>query len=114
MVDCLFCGIVGKTIPATIVHETKNTLAFRDRFPRAPVHVLVIPKEHVESLFHLERRHSDLLAELHETLQVVARQEKVDVAGFRTVVNTGADAGQSVKHLHYHLLAGRKLAWPPG
>ena len=112
--DCLFCGIVAGKIPATIVHETDKTLAFRDIHPRAPVHVLVIPKEHIESFLALEPRHEAALADIHWTVQAVARQEKADERGFRVVVNSGKDSGQAVGHLHYHVLAGRKLAWPPG
>jgi histidine triad (HIT) family protein len=114
MGDCLFCNIVAGKIPAAIVHETDKTIAFRDINPKAPVHVLVIPKEHIESLMALETRHSDTLAEIHQSVQAVARQEKVDEKGFRLVVNNGKDSGQAVGHLHYHVLAGRKLGWPPG
>ena len=112
--DCLFCGIVAKKIPATIVHETEKSLAFRDIHPRAPVHVLVIPKEHLESLMALKSSHAEVLADIHLVVQAVARQEKVDSRGFRVVVNNGKDSGQAVGHLHYHVLGGRALAWPPG
>ena len=114
MSDCLFCGIVAGKIPAAIVHQTEKTLAFRDIHPKAPVHVLVIPKEHIGSLMALESRHADLIADIHEVLQAVARQEKAEEQGFRVVVNNGKDSGQAVGHLHYHILAGRKLGWPPG
>ena len=114
MDDCLFCRIVAGKIPATIVHETDKTLAFRDINPRAPVHVLVIPKEHIDSLLAIEPSHTDTIAEIHQAVQAVARQEKVDEKGFRMVVNNGKDSGQAVGHLHYHVLAGRKLGWPPG
>ena len=114
MSDCLFCDIAAKKIPATIIHETDSILAFRDIHPKAPVHVLVIPKEHIESLMALEARHAQLLSDIHGAIQAVARQEKVDVAGFRVVVNNGKDSGQAVGHLHYHVLAGRKLGWTPG
>jgi len=114
MADCLFCRIIRKEIPATVVHETELTLAFRDIHPRAPVHVLVIPKEHIDSLIQLKPAHAGLIADMHQTIQAVARQEKVEATGFRVVVNTGSDSGQEVKHLHYHVLAGRKLVWPPG
>src|SRR5687768_5697077 len=102
MADCLFCRIADKKIPAAVVHETELTLAFRDIHPRAPVHVLVIPKEHIESLVHLKPSHAALLSDMHATIQTVARQEQVDEKGFRVVVNTGPDSGQEVKHLHYH------------
>jgi histidine triad (HIT) family protein len=114
MSDCLFCGIVTGKIPATIVHETDKTLAFRDVHPKAPVHVLVIPKEHIESLMALEPRHAASIVNIHQVVQTVARQEKVEEKGFRVVVNNGKDSGQAVGHLHYHVLAGRKLGWPPG
>jgi histidine triad (HIT) family protein len=114
MNDCLFCKVVARSIPAIIVHETDKTLAFRDINPRAPVHVLVIPKEHIDSLLTLEARHAAVLADIHLTVQAVARQEKVSESGFRLVVNNGKDSGQAVGHLHYHVLAGRKLGWPPG
>jgi len=114
MSDCLFCSIVAGKIPAAIVHETDKTIAFRDIHPKAPVHVLVIPKEHIESLLALEARHAPVIAEIHQSVQAVARQEKVDEKGFRVVVNNGKDSGQAVGHLHYHVLAGRKLGWPPG
>ena len=114
MGDCLFCNIVAGKIPAAIVHETDKTLAFRDINPRAPVHVLVIPKEHIDSLLAIKPSHADTIAEIHQAVQAVARQEKVDEKGFRVVVNNGKDSGQAVGHLHYHVLAGRKLGWPPG
>ena len=112
--DCLFCGIVAKKIPATIVCETDQSIAFRDIGPKAPVHVLVIPKEHIDNLLALEPRHAEVLADIHLTVQKVARQEGAAEKGFRVVVNNGKDSGQAVGHLHYHVLAGRKLGWPPG
>lgn len=112
--DCLFCRIADKKIPAAIVHETPATLALRDINPRAPVHVLVIPKEHIESILALEPRHAGLLKEIHEAVQAVARSEKIADAGFRVVVNNGKNAGQAVRHLHYHVLGGRPMEWPPG
>ena len=114
MSDCLFCNIVGKKIPATIVYETENTLAFRDISPKAPVHVLVIPKVHIDNLMAIQPTHAKVIAEMLETVQAVAKQEAVSEKGFRLAVNNGSDAGQAVKHLHFHILAGRKLNWPPG
>jgi histidine triad (HIT) family protein len=114
MADCLFCRIVQKEIPAQIVHETDSTLAFRDVNPQAPVHVLVIPKEHVQSLMHWEPKHAALIGQIHETIRKVAESEQLAGGGFRMVVNNGRDAGQAVHHIHYHVLAGRKLGWPPG
>lgn len=114
MGDCLFCRIVQKQIPSTIVHETSQVLAFRDIHPKAPVHVLVVPKEHIASLMQLGPSHSAILTDLHEVIRQVARAEKVEESGFRVVVNNGSDSGQEVAHLHYHVLAGRRLTWPPG
>ena len=114
MADCLFCRIVKKEIPATIVEETDQTLAFRDINPKAPVHILVIPKEHVASVLDIEPAHAALLSEIHQSIQRVARQEQIDATGFRVVLNNGKDSGQAVSHLHYHVLGGRRLNWPPG
>jgi histidine triad (HIT) family protein len=114
MGDCLFCSIVAGKISAAIVHETDKTLAFRDINPKAPVHVLVIPKEHIDSLLAIKPSQADVIADIHQAVQTVARQENVDEKGFRVVVNNGKDSGQAVGHLHYHVLAGRKLGWPPG
>ena len=114
MTDCLFCSIVHKKIPATIVEETDLTLAFRDINPRAPVHVLVIPKPHIGTLMDLKPEDAAVLSAVHQTIQKVAQKEKVDVSGFRVVVNNGKDSGQAVSHIHYHVLGGRRLNWPPG
>ena len=114
MGDCLFCRIVQKQIPATIVHEGKKSLAFRDIHPRAPIHVLVVPKDHVDNLMGLAASSTETLADLQTTIQTVVRQEKLEETGFRIVVNNGPDSGQEVSHLHYHILGGRRMAWPPG
>ena len=111
-VSCLFCRIVSREIPAAIVAETDTALAFRDVNPQAPLHVLVIPKRHVASL--AEADDAALVGELSLVAARVAREAGHADAGFRTVVNTGADAGQTVHHLHLHVLAGRALHWPPG
>ena len=95
MGDCLFCGIVAKKIPATIVLETDKTLAFRDISPKAPVHILVIPKENIENLMALEPRHADVFGDIHMTIQQVARQEGIAEKGFRVVVNNGKECGTS-------------------
>ncbi|HET7586089.1 MAG TPA: histidine triad nucleotide-binding protein [Gemmatimonadaceae bacterium] len=112
--DCLFCRIAHREVPATIVAENERCLAFRDIDPRAPVHVLVIPKDHVESLDTARAQDAELLGALQLLAAEVARSEGVARSGYRTVVNTNADAGQSVPHVHVHLLGGRPLAWPPG
>jgi histidine triad (HIT) family protein len=112
--DCLFCRIVRGDIPAAKVFENDRVLAFRDINPQAPVHVLVIPKEHVASLDDLRDEHRDLLGELHLVGRDLAKQEGVAGGGWRWVANVGADAGQTVPHLHFHLLGRRHLGWPPG
>lgn len=110
--DCLFCRIVAGDVPADVVLETRKTLAFRDISPQAPVHVLVVPKEHHRDLGALAAADQQLAAELLETLRAVAEQE--GLAHYRIVFNTGEGAGQSVFHVHGHVLGGRPMGWPPG
>jgi histidine triad (HIT) family protein len=109
--SCLFCRIVRGEIPARIVRADEHTVAFRDIDPKAPTHVLVIPRVHVASLD--EARDPALVGQLMLAAAEVAAAEGI-AGGYRTVINTGADAGQTVHHLHVHVLGGRKLAWPPG
>ena len=111
--DCLFCKIVAKEIPADTVLDRDDVLAFRDVNPQAPTHVLVVPNEHVPSLEALGAGHGPLLASLVDAVNEVARAEGVE-GGFRVVTNVGPAAGQSVDHLHLHVLGGRAMAWPPG
>ncbi len=113
MSDCLFCRIAKREIPADVVLEREDVLAFRDVNPQAPTHVLVIPKEHVPSLAALDERHDRMLASLVGAVNEVARQDGV-ADGYRTVTNVGPAAGQSVEHLHLHVLGGRSFGWPPG
>jgi histidine triad (HIT) family protein len=112
--DCLFCRIVAGEIPSTAVASTERTYAFRDIEPQAPTHVLVIPKEHVPDAAAVTAEHGDLLAELLTTAQAVARSEGIAESGYRLVFNVGADALNSVPHLHLHVIGGRRLGWPPG
>jgi len=112
--DCLFCRIVRREIPSQIVYETDNLLAFRDIDPKAPLHVLIIPKRHVASLNDVEPPDAALLGELFVAARAIARAEGVAEDGYRVVVNTNAGAGQTVFHIHMHLLGGRDLRWPPG
>ncbi|MBI2915244.1 MAG: histidine triad nucleotide-binding protein [Elusimicrobia bacterium] len=114
MGGCIFCRIVRREIPAQIDQESSQTLAFHDIHPQAPLHVLIVPKEHLSSILDLEKRHSEVLGEMVAVAQKIACREGVDQSGFRLVFNCGPDAGQAVDHLHLHLLAKRKLAWPPG
>ena len=110
--DCLFCRIVAGEIPAKLVAENEHCVAFRDLNPQAPLHVLVIPRKHVRSL--AEADDARLLGEMALLAARVARDEGVAERGYRAVFNTNADAGQTVWHIHVHLLAGRRFGWPPG
>lgn len=110
--SCVFCRIARGEIPAKIVAEGENVLAFRDLDPRAPVHVLVIPRAHIQSLDGADD--AALLGELLLLAADVARQEGIAGSGYRTIINTNSDGGQSVAHLHAHVLGGRQLGWPPG
>ncbi|HCH63352.1 MAG TPA: histidine triad nucleotide-binding protein, partial [Deltaproteobacteria bacterium] len=104
----------ARKIPADIVYETEHVLAFRDIQPQAPVHVLVIPKKPVVSLDHASKEDATLMGELMLACAEVARREGLDVGGYRVVTNIGSHGGQSVFHLHFHVLGGRQLGWPPG
>jgi histidine triad (HIT) family protein len=112
--DCLFCRIVIKEIPAEIVHETERTLAFRDIDPKAPTHVLVIPKDHYPDAAALAAADHGLADDVIRAAHAVAEQEGIADSGYRLVFNTGAQAGQTVFHVHGHVLGGRGLTWPPG
>ena len=115
MTDCLFCRIVRGEIPATIVGRTDHTVAFRDIDPKAPTHVLVIPTEHVSAVRAAEGAAGrELIGRVFQAAAEVARSEGLDERGYRLVTNTGPDAGQSVDHLHVHVIGGRRLSWPPG
>lgn len=113
MADCLFCKIVSGELESEKMTESDEALAFRDINPGAPTHVLCVPKEHIASASDLTERHGDLLGRMFEMMASIARDEGLD-GGFRIVTNVGSDAGQSVQHLHFHLLGGRSMAWPPG
>src|SRR4051812_13725250 len=110
---CLFCKIVNKEIPSQIVFENDHVLAFKDIHPAAPTHILVIPKKHVVGIHEAAREDAEMLGELMLAGRTVAEEQGL-AKGYRLVVNNGADAGQSVLHLHLHVLGGRPLAWPPG
>ena len=110
--SCIFCRIAHGEIPAQMVANKKEIVAFRDLNPQAPVHVLIVPKKHVGSLDDAED--FDLLGRMMSLAAAIARQEKIAKTGYRTVINTGKDGGQSVDHLHIHLLGGRAMTWPPG
>jgi histidine triad (HIT) family protein len=116
MVDssCIFCRIAAREVPADILHASDTVVAFRDTNPQAPTHILLIPKEHIVSIADVEDRHADVLADLFQAANHLAKTEGIDASGYRLVTNVGPDAGQSVFHLHLHLLGGRPMAWPPG
>ena len=113
MSDCLFCRIVAGEVPSDQVASTDRTYAFRDINPGAPTHVLVIPKEHISSAAELGVSRAEVLGEMFEVIASIAHAEGLD-GGWRVVTNVGGDAGQSVHHLHFHLLGGRQMSWPPG
>ena len=111
--DCLFCKIASDVIPVTRLYETEHILAFPDINPQAPVHILIIPKRHLASVAHTSSVDAELLSELLLAANKVAQLQHLD-NGFRLVINNGADGGQTVDHLHVHLLGGRQMHWPPG
>ena len=115
MADCIFCRIAAGEIPAAIVARTKDAVAFRDLNPQAPTHVLVIPTHHITSMVDADSDQAEAaLGKVLRLASQVARQLGLDEGGYRLVVNSGADGGQSVFHLHVHLLGGRPMGWPPG
>lgn len=114
MSDCIFCRIVAGEIPSDEVASSERTYAFRDIKPALPVHVLVVPKEHIASADTVTAAHADVVAELFDTAQRVARQEGLAERGYRLVLNVGDDAQNSVPHLHMHVVGGRPMGWPPG
>ena len=115
MDKCLFCKIIKKEIPSRVVYEDEKSLAFHDVNPQAPVHILIIPKVHKAGLLDFqENEDGPLLVHLHSVVQKIVKEKGLDQKGFRLVVNTGNDGGQTVHHLHFHLLAGRSMTWPPG
>ena len=110
--ECLFCKIASGQIKADIVFQNEDGVAFKDLNPVAPTHVLVIPKKHIESAQEINSTNSEIIAKIFETISMLAK--KLNLDGFRVVNNCGESAGQTVKHLHFHLIAGRKFTWPPG
>lgn len=109
---CIFCKIIKGDIPSKKVYEDEKVLAFRDIDPKAPVHILVIPKQHVDTVDQLEDM--SVVADLFAVMKKIAAEEGIAGSGYRIVVNHGKNAGQAVPHLHFHLLGGRELSWPPG
>jgi histidine triad (HIT) family protein len=113
-VDCLFCGIVAEEIPADVVHRSERSLAFRDLHPQAPVHVLVVPRRHIEHAGTVTAEDAADVADLLVSARAVAEAEGIAGSGYRLVFNVGADANNTVPHLHVHVLGGRVMTWPPG
>ena len=111
--DCLFCKIAAGEIPSTKLYEDELVLCFKDIDPKAPFHVLIIPKQHIDSAAKIDSSNSSIVAHIFEIAAKIAAENKLD-GGFRIVTNCGEDGGQTVNHLHFHMLAGRSLAWPPG
>ena len=114
MADCLFCKIIAKEIPASLVYEDEQLLAFNDINPQGPTHVLIVPKRHVATLNDLSASDDAIVGEMVRRAAAIANERGISVGGFRTVFNTNRDAGQTVFHIHLHLIGGRSLAWPPG
>ena len=114
MSDCLFCKMVSGEITPDKVYEDDDVLAFRDISPQAPLHVLVIPKAHISTLNDLDEAHASLVGKMYLAVKQIAKQEGVAEDGYRAVMNCNRDGGQTVFHIHLHMLAGRGLQWPPG
>ena len=114
MSDCLFCKIIAGQIPGAVVHQDESLVAFKDISPQAPLHVLIVPRQHIASLNDLSAEHDGLVGSMVRLAAALAKQHGYDEGGYRTVFNTNREAGQSVFHIHLHLLAGRPLNWPPG
>ena len=108
--DCIFCKIANHEIPSNIVLENENVIAFEDLNPVAKVHVLIVPKKHIESVMKVEEGDLNYIAEVHKAIKEVAKIKEIDETGFRVITNCGEDGGQTVKHLHYHLIGGEKLS----
>lgn len=114
MSDCLFCKIAAKEIASKIVYEDESVIAFRDLKPKAPVHILVIPKKHIERISDIGAGEASLIGKLFLAANNLARKKGIESSGYRLVMNCNKDAGQEVFHIHLHLMGGRKFAWPPG
>ncbi len=112
--DCLFCKIIKGEIPSAKVYEDDKVYAFRDIEPQAPVHILIIPKAHIASANELTEENASIVGHIFAVAAKIAKEEGIDEGGYRIVNNCGEDGGQTVKHLHFHMLGGRSLAWPPG
>lgn len=113
MTDCLFCKIVNGEIPSNLIYEDERVVAFEDISPQAPVHYLVIPKEHIQSAAHITEDNNELIGHVFFVAAKIAKERGLDT-GYRIVNNCGIDGGQTVEHIHFHILGKRKMLWPPG
>jgi histidine triad (HIT) family protein len=114
MEDCIFCKIINKKIPASIVFEDEKIIAFNDINPQAPIHILLIPREHFASLNDIPEEKKNILSHLLLKARQIAQEKEIAEKGYRIVLNTEKDSGQEVFHIHFHLLGGRRMHWPPG
>ncbi len=114
MTDCLFCKIISREVPGDIVYEDDKIIAFKDIEPQAPVHVLIVPREHIPALVDLTEETADIIGYLHYKTREIAKEMGIEERGFRLICNYGKDANQIVPHIHFHLIGGRSLSWPPG
>jgi histidine triad (HIT) family protein len=114
MAECLFCRIIAREIPGSIVYEDDRVVAFNDINPQGPTHVLVVPRQHIASLNELAPEHDQIVGELVRRAAAIAQERGISAGGYRTVFNTNRDAGQTVFHIHLHLIGGRSMHWPPG
>ncbi|MCD5402116.1 histidine triad nucleotide-binding protein [candidate division NPL-UPA2 bacterium] len=114
MSDCLFCHLIKGEVKSKTVYEDDEIFAFEDINPQAPIHILIIPKKHIPDLTRLGEEDKELIGKIHLVARRIAEEHSLYESGFRMVANSGLDAGETVKHLHFHLLGGRKLSWPPG
>lgn len=112
--DCVFCKIINKDIPSDIIYEDEDVIAFNDLDPQAPIHFLVIPKKHIQSITELDGSDYDLVGKIFKVIKKLAEDKGLSEEGYRVVSNVGEKAGQSVPHLHFHVLGGRGFKWPPG
>jgi len=114
MDECIFCKIAAGVVKVKVIFENDELIAFNDVAPQAPIHILLVPKTHISSLNEVSELDWSKLSSVLKVIPEIAVSNKIDLSGYRVVVNTGQDGGQSVNHLHFHILGGRKLEWPPG
>ena len=112
--NCLFCKIIAKEIPSKIVYEDEHVLAFEDLTPQAPVHILIVPKKHISTSLDIQEEDNELIGRMYRAANAIAEEKGIAERGFRTVMNCNREAGQTVFHIHLHLLGGRPMHWPPG